>query len=180
MSNLIRKILWLISGLLPLKVIAEEGKPYLERYYVGTLFGTRCYLHRFVASDPDRGLHDHPWRWALSLVLAGWYMEETRIEHEMRFVRWINRIGPDTFHRVILPAGERDVWTLFFHRRGNVKRWGFLRPNRVCSPMFDTWSWLPYIYDDGGTESGPWWLHADKGAQHAERVPFEGLPERRT
>ncbi|WP_244260428.1 hypothetical protein [Burkholderia gladioli] len=56
-----RRVLYAISSRLPCRIIADGNKPYLERYYLATVFGVRFYLHRFVASDPDRGLHDHPW-----------------------------------------------------------------------------------------------------------------------
>ena len=73
-----RMLLMWITSFLPARVISDNGHPYLERYYVCTLLGVRIYLHRFVGSDPDRGVHDHPWAWARSIVLAGWYLEERR------------------------------------------------------------------------------------------------------
>ena len=73
-----RKLLFWLTSHLPCRIIAEEGSVYLERYYLFTLLGWRFYLHRFVGSDPDRGLHDHPWSRAFSIILAGWYWEQTR------------------------------------------------------------------------------------------------------
>ena len=64
-----RLLLWL-TGFLPCRIISEGDQPYLERYYLMTLFGWRFYIHRFVASDPDRGLHDHPWPKAYSIILS--------------------------------------------------------------------------------------------------------------
>ena len=51
-----RKLLFWLTSHLPCRIIAEEGSVYLERYYLFTLLGWRFYLHRFVGSDPDRGL----------------------------------------------------------------------------------------------------------------------------
>ena len=48
----------------------------MERYYLFGALGWHAYLHRFVNSDPDRGLHDHPWNRAVSLVLTGGYDEQ--------------------------------------------------------------------------------------------------------
>ena len=59
MRALIIKLLRAISDRLPCRIISDNDQPYLERYYIATLFGVRLYLHRFVGSDPDRGLHDH-------------------------------------------------------------------------------------------------------------------------
>lgn len=128
-----RLLLWL-TGFLPCRIISEGDQPYLERYYLMTLFGWRFYIHRFVASDPDRGLHDHPWPKAYSIILSGWYWEELRSGR--RKVRWFNSLTGDTFHRVVLPEivsetnegmyfHPRFCWTLFFHTVGDTKAWGF-------------------------------------------------------
>lgn len=112
------------SGL-PTRHISHRGAPYMERSYVATVFGIRVYLHRFVACDED-GLHDHPFRRSLSLILAGWYWEDLWAERRKR--RWLNYIGPNKLHRVVLPeAAGADVWTLFLHTP-RVKDWGILHP----------------------------------------------------
>ena len=129
----VRQLLYWVTGFLPARYIDHEGQPYLERYYVATLPGIRVYVHRFVGSDPD-GVHDHPFRHSLSLILAGWYFED-RLEQgrlKRRVRRWCNRIGPKDFHRVVLP-GQQDVWTLFLHT-ARVKPWGFLRPEPTALP----------------------------------------------
>ena len=122
---MMRRLCYALQGALPTRHITHEGLPYLERSYVGTLFGVRAYLHRFVACDED-GVHDHPFRWSVSFILAGWYHEDHWAGRVTR--RWVNLIGPNRFHRVVLPEAEgRDVWTLFLHTP-RVKPWGFLRP----------------------------------------------------
>ena len=121
---MIRRILTWLTDRLPVREIRHQGAPYLERYYVATLCGWRVYLHHFIASDPD-GLHDHPFRHSLSIILAGWYLEERRGGWRTR--RWFNYVSGDCFHRVVVPAGSRGVWTLLVHSR-RVKQWGFLLP----------------------------------------------------
>lgn len=165
------KILMAISGRLPCRIINDGDTPYLERYYVGTLFGWRFYLHRFVGSDPDRGLHDHPWSRAFSIVLSGWYWEKTR--SGVRPVSWFNSLTGDTFHRVILPnmaspldlpnmRRERPCWTLFFHRVGDVKPWGFLSKDGLLDfPYCQVF--VPYDYAKEGGKKADWWLTAPKG-----------------
>lgn len=159
---MMRRFLMWLSARLPARVITQDGAPYLERYYLFDLLGMRFYLHRFVGDDPDRGLHDHPWRFAFSLVLAGWYIEQTR--QGARPVRWVNFLLGDSFHRVILPSAE-PVWTLFAHRIGDVKAWGFLerfglfkRPGEAEALLF-----LPYRYELEGGKPERWWLTAPKG-----------------
>ena len=150
-----RSFLRWISDRLPARKISDDGRPYLIRYYIGTVFGWRVYLHHFVGSDPAMGLHDHPWRRAVSVILAGWYWEDTR--QGTRKVRWLNHLIGDSFHRVILPDGI-TCWTLFAHSVGDVKAWGFLTPEG------DGAKFTPYAYP-GGAKVPFWWLAAPKGRE---------------
>lgn len=130
---MIRKLLDRLTEGLPMRVIdGDNGQPYLERYFVCRLFGWQAYLHKFVASDPDRGLHDHPWDRAISLVLAGGYAERRRnaageeeIERRVRPFT-LNLLNGRTQHRVIISPGQ-TAWSLFAHGP-YVKPWGFYRP----------------------------------------------------
>lgn len=157
---------WL-SGFLPCRFIrGENGEPYLERYYVLGWSGFRVYLHRFVDDDPDRGLHDHPWGWAFSLILSGWYWEQRRDGVHRR--RWVNWLRGDTFHRVVLPidsAQKQPCWTLFVHG-SRVKPWGFLRPTSSLSASPGAALWVPYTYPGGDEgEERRWWKHAPTGRE---------------
>lgn len=178
---MMRRLLMAISGRLPCRIISDANAPYLERYYLCTVFGVCMYLHRFVGSDPDRGLHDHPWPWAVALVLSGFYIEERRgnerdeatprlagmldslhIKPEgvvRRRVRWLNLLTGDSFHRVILPRERDEVWTLFAHRATNVKSWGFIRPIKIDDLSGHVWS--PYSYPGGKDKQ--WWKSAPVG-----------------
>lgn len=121
-----RLLLWLTARL-PVKPIARPGEPhFVEWYHVVTVLGLfRVQIHRFVASDPD-GLHDHPWGWSRSVILAGGYAEERRDRKRARKPGHTYAMTGDTFHRVVLPAGG-ECWTLFIHGP-YVKQWGFLTP----------------------------------------------------
>lgn len=150
-----RRFLYRLTNNLPCRIISEGDVPYLERYYVCSFLGTKVHLHRFVGSDPDRGLHSHPWSWAISLVLSGWYFEERFSGTDQPFirrVRWLNILLGESFHRVVMPADRlrcsahfpeydcgaphcacskapTECWTLFIHREQKQgRRWGFLRP----------------------------------------------------
>ena len=156
-------LLW-ITGRLPCRLITGDTRqPYLERYYVLGWPGLRVYLHRFVDDDSDRGRHDHPWSWALSIILAGYYHEQRRDGMHIR--RWVNWITGDTFHRVTLPREgdiKRDVWTLFVHGP-RVKAWGFARPLPTTPGAFD---WQPYRYaGDDLCEEQQWWINAPTGRE---------------
>jgi len=88
--------------------------------------GVGLYLHCFHQGDEDRELHNHPWAWAVSLVLAGGYIEERKagdqVERREVLPGDINRIHHGDFHRVDLLDGE--CWSLFL-AGPKVSSWGF-------------------------------------------------------
>lgn len=153
---------------LPARRIDDGEREYLRRYYVGTLCGVRFYLHHFVGDDPDRGLHDHPWGWAGSIILAGAYYEERRAygtKPRLVLRRWGNWLRGDTFHRVLLPSPNRTCWTLFFHG-ARCKDWGFLRVHRAWvtgDPLADAQVYQPHVYANESSEEQRWWERAPKG-----------------
>lgn len=104
----------------------QYGDPKPDVVWPTSLIG--MYLHRFHRGDADRELHNHPWRWAVSLILVGGYIEERRLHGTdivlTRDVRpmTMNFIEGDDFHRVDLRDGE--AWSLFFVGP-KVSGWGF-------------------------------------------------------
>lgn len=120
-------------------IAAPDGSLYLRRWYLvgkpqpkdGSWkpVGPELYLHKICRSDdPTRGLHNHPWRWAISLILWRGYFEWRGTS----WGRWRRRLFPlqinflrgDDYHRVDLIDG-RPAWTLFLVGP-RVKGWGFL------------------------------------------------------
>ena len=181
--SVIESLLVRITNRLPCRIIdGEHGEPYLERYYLAGLAGWHAYLHRFVDSDPDRGLHDHPWNRAVSLVLSGGY-DELRFAHAppasgaaapiveppivRRHVRpWrLNRLRGTDYHRVVLRQG-RPAWTLFLHGP-RIKGWGFLRDGierQMAASATD------FRHRD-------WWLTAPSGRNvRAARAAAQSVP----
>ena len=136
--SIIGQILYKISSYCRCRIInGVDQRPYLERYHLLKLpFNYQVYLHRFVASDPGRGLHNHPWKSAFSLILSGKYEEirmadsshnntlQTRIIASGRF-NWING---NIFHRINL-IDNKEVWTLFIHGP-KAMSWGFLKQQK--------------------------------------------------
>lgn len=179
------KLLFKLSSHLPCRLIALDAGPYLERYYVGKVLGVTFYLHRFVSSDTERHLHNHPWGWGRALVLSGRYTEESVLDicpqgapsgcliHRAD-VRWWNRVNGNSFHRISNAAP--GTWTLFFHgprldvygnpldgQRGAVvpKGWGFLDSADSEVTVF-----RPYP-----SARSRWWESAPKG-RNVGRVPL--------
>ena len=122
-------------------VIGGASSPYLERHWLlprNPLFNV--YVHKFLRSDDDRALHDHPWLFNCSVLLKGRYVEHTARGAYLRNAGdWKFRWGP-ALHRVALVktafqwkdglpvsvAGvECPCWTVFV-TGPRVREWGFL------------------------------------------------------
>lgn len=178
-QTMINRLLYKLTAGLPARLIKLDGVPYIERYYLGTLLGVTFYLHRFVSSDSERHLHNHPWTNGAALILAGGYVEERVIDlcpftdsgciTESKYKRWWNRVDCNTFHRI--SDAKRGTWTLFMHGQrvrlgdGRLKGWGFLgsaapwshgKPNPVTV-------FTPYAGGEDKPEYARWWLDAPKG-----------------
>lgn len=127
------KLLYFLTNWLRVYVIHVGDRPYLERYHLGEAFGLTFYLHRFVREDGERWIHDHPWPWALAIVLCGGYTEErwrylcpvAGLVTCERKVRWWNLLRASTFHRIA--SIKPNTWTLLI-RPGRSKDWGFVEP----------------------------------------------------
>lgn len=111
-------------------IIGGADNPYLMRWFViprNYIFN--IYLHRFLRSDDDRALHDHPW-FNFSLLLWGEYTEHTIPAGGVQR-RIIYRAGDLKFrsawyaHRVELHAGP--CWSLFV-TGPRLRHWGFHCP----------------------------------------------------
>jgi hypothetical protein len=137
-------------------VAGQHDAPYMLRIYLLKSEDARTfrsgdpgpYLHYFFRSDADRDLHNHPWQWALSLILRGEYREHTDWGAEDYRAGSTNMLLAGTFHRVELPrrcgfaAGspvdrsfltyhgadslpEQGAWTLFLAGPKHDAGWGF-------------------------------------------------------
>ena len=87
----------------PSETFEELGEPYLTRYYLfGRVASSKTpasaerlrwlptvRVHHFHRADSGRAPHNHPWWWALSVVLSGSY-----VEARGRKPRWV-RPPPD-------------------------------------------------------------------------------------
>lgn len=128
------------------------GSPYLTRVLFPRVpvLGFRPMLHKFHRPDGDRALHNHPWKWSVSFILAGEYIEERLLPDESqlygcaatesRLVRWFNVLTDHDFHRILELRGS--VYTLFV-TGPRTQDWGFL-PEDAASTE-DVVHWRTYI-----------------------------------
>lgn len=111
-------------------IIGKPGDDYLRRWFViprNRFFNV--YLHRFIRSDDDRALHDHPWV-NMSLLLIGQYVEHTIPQGGIQLRRLykagdLKFRGPRYAHRVELTDGP--CLSLFI-TGPRVREWGFHCP----------------------------------------------------
>lgn len=170
---MIKKLLYKLTSNLPCRLIKLDSGPYLERYYVGKLFNTTFYLHRFVSSDSERHVHNHPWTWGRALVLTGGYEQDEVCDlcpdlntygalTRVKKIRFYNKVNHNTFHRIL--SVKPDTWTLFFHGPrlqidGQDKGWGFLEKKKLAE-----WPYTPMtVFTSHKSASDGWQNTAPKG-----------------
>ena len=153
---------WLFEKLVLLIERIAYRKPYfdlegyMQRWWV---FGSRrrdddsskdwpicARLHRIIASDRERDLHNHPYRWNISVVLRGGYFEHMPVDPRRptgrRETKWrgpgsIIFRGRESVHSVQLSVSddplvaEEPALTLFIVGP-KCQEWGFFTKEGFC------------------------------------------------
>lgn len=162
--RIMQNLLFKLSAYCRCRVIrGNDNQPYLERYHLISLpFGIQLYLHRFVACDPGKGLHNHPWKAALSLILSGQYIE-TRLDRKKEGLPFkkrivspgsLNYINAAIYHRIDI-APNTHVWSLFIHTKKH-ESWGFIEQRNKQLAYQDH----NLLVDNHNNPC--WWQRADK------------------
>lgn len=107
---------------------------YLKRGYVERAKDYTVYLHRIIRDDADEELHNHPWPWATSLILAGGYHEHRLDTPDAKQVKLITRSICDynrfdgVYHKIT--GVDPLTWTLVIagKRREEDPDWEFIHP----------------------------------------------------
>lgn len=127
-------------------IIGGSDDPYMLRWWIiprNKFFN--IYLHRFLRSDDNRALHDHPWI-NCSYLLLGEYTEWT-IEaggvHKSRIAKQgsVKFRGAAFAHRVELHNGP--CWSLFI-TGPVIREWGF-----HCTKGWRSWKIFTNESDKG-------------------------------
>lgn len=136
--------------LLPSRTVYGALGPYLTRY---TLLRSskqfpRIYLNHFHRSDEDSELHNHPWEWAIAIILKGGYIETRQDNYYVRGPGSTVLLTEDTYHRVQLL--EDESWSIFI-AGPNTKTgmWYFLDPYTLKRTP-----WMQFIRAKGLTLDG--------------------------
>lgn len=93
---------------LPKRVIYGLRGPYLTKYTIAN-FGKkyiRVYLHCIYH------LHNHPWKWAIVIILRGGYVEERLTGLVGRRPGSVVVLTHDTWHRIDTLC-DKNSWSLF-------------------------------------------------------------------
>jgi hypothetical protein len=132
-ANLLRRPFRIALDREPDRVIGGRERPYMLRWYlIPRNPFLNVYLHKFMRSDDDRALHDHPWA-NMSVLLSGSYTEHSIGQggiHQRTIRRageWKLRWRGGLAHRVELHDGP--CWTLFI-TGPRYRQWGFHCPER--------------------------------------------------
>lgn len=182
-----RALLWLVKALkLPRRAIPrEEGKPYLDRYYLcgdpGAVLkyfpeGQRelrwwqraltwlptTYVHRFLASDDVDALHNHPWEHARSLILVRGYVEVVRVPRPYPHydVTSSRLVEPLTVNRI---SGD-TYHAVLLHKDNDgteLEAWTLF----IAGPRRKTW----FFWDVRTGETIPWKMMIDRRAAKLAR-----------
>ncbi|ALO46588.1 hypothetical protein [Pseudohongiella spirulinae] len=154
--NITPEYLMELTATMPMKQIDVLGKPYLQRYFAGSLFGGEAdvWIHRFLSCDGDRHLHNHPWQ-GISFVLHGGYLERyqnDRTELADRMRRACN-MSPVQLDQII--AGEQTDLSIDLGEFIGIEHW-----HRIVRVQPETWT---LMIVDHARES-KWWFRDDAGA----------------
>ena len=109
-----------------------KAGPYLEKWLVhkdGK--GNARYVHRFLRSDQDDEMHDHPWD-NITICVEGGYWNVTPTGRFWIAPGDIVRRAAAEFHRVELEPGIQPI-TIFDHGP-KINDWGFLLENGTKMP----------------------------------------------
>ena len=104
-------------------IIGDPDDPYLLRWWIiprNRFFN--IYLHKFLKSDDDRALHDHPW-WSLSIALKGCAIEQLQ-NATPRFIKQGQVVFRQAIHQHRMIVNKQPFWTLFI-TGPVIREWGF-------------------------------------------------------
>jgi len=105
----------LLDMLFAKRVIVNcDRDPYLIRWYVIRSKPFAVFLHKFIRSDEDRALHDHPWNFIVIPLWRGYHEHSDRGRRRVWPIIGARFRRGDYKHRVeLLPCDDSRTCTYF-------------------------------------------------------------------
>lgn len=127
-----------------------EKQVYLKRWYIIRTKRFGLFVHKFLRSDEDRALHDHPWHFLVIPIWRGyiehndrgitrvWPIISSRLrkatyKHRVELFRAIRWCDKDGVRYILPPSIELPSWSIFI-RFTKFREWGFYLPT----------GWIPW------------------------------------
>lgn len=134
----------LLSAIFPFKVIMNcNHDPYLIRWYVFKTKRVTLFIHKFVRSDEDRALHDHPWPFLVIPIWRGYWEHSYRPSHYDEAGQ-IEYAAENVRRRVLPIIGTRYRSALYRHRVELLKDQpsfrGAIEDDLLPPPELPAWS----------------------------------------
>jgi len=116
-------------------VIGNPLAPLMIRYVLFRCEAWGIYIHKFLLSDYDRALHDHPWPFVAIVLKGGYHEEHDQTIDQGKVSEWrapgsVLLRPAEWRHRIVLPEGKTS-WSLVIVGR-RQRRWGFVLPDGWC------------------------------------------------
>jgi hypothetical protein len=137
----------LLDRLFSKRVIVNcDRDPYLIRWYVIRSAAVALFIHKFIRSDEDRALHDHPWNFVVVPIWRGYYEHSSRVVIDTEF--GIDQRAEEAVRRRVWPViGARFRRGTYRHRVELVRRGGNELPSWsifIRFREFRDWGfWMP-------------------------------------
>jgi hypothetical protein len=149
----------ILNRILAHKVIVNcEREPYLHRWYLLRTKRVAIFIHRFIRSDEDRALHDHPWDFLVIPIWRG-YIEHNERPCDCWHCTCQNPSGPRPhFNRANQTRVLPFVHTRF--RRGTYRHRVELiggKPSWSIFVRFKEWRTWGFWLPTGFIQWNQWW-----------------------
>lgn len=165
MNQPTHKFMMALTEDMPCKQI-NIHKPYLQRYYAGSLSETHdLWFHRFLSNDSERHVHSHPFEFRTT-ILCGGYSEEILLPNghksivsrmpsnismndvsEYCFIATHNlnmkmQLPPgrnfDLYHWHRIVEVEPETWTMIIVDKRRLKTWNFMDDQGNIETVFSS------------------------------------------
>lgn len=113
------------------EIKSKGGELHFRRYRIFWTPWAALYIHRIYKADSDGHMHSHPWKFFLSYVLSGGYVEQTNLIGKEYLVKTAGSIGGRWWHEYHKIAHLIPTTTTLVFTVGN-EPWGYQVNGQHC------------------------------------------------